>query len=71
LQWWAYDQPDIVIDPSVNRLQNDTIFNITLAIPFDERTTFTLSAGRFVRGASLPNYEFVNNSVLMGVGWRF
>lgn len=71
LQWWTYDQPDIVVDPSVNRLQNDTILNITLAIPFDERTTFTLSAGRFVRGASLPNYEFVNNSVLMGVGWRF
>lgn len=71
LQWWTYDQPDVVIDSTVNRLQNDTILNITLAIPFDERTTLTVSAGRFVRGASLPNYQFVNNSFLMGVGWRF
>jgi len=71
LQWWTYDQPDPFVDPTVNRQQNDTILNITLAVPFDERTTMTVSAGRFVRGASLPNYEFVNNSFLMGVSWRF
>ena len=71
LQWWTYDQPDPVVDPSVTRQQNDTILNITLSIPFDERTTMTVSGGRFVRGASLPNYEFVNNSFLMGVSWRF
>ncbi|CAN5874377.1 hypothetical protein BH11PSE3_BH11PSE3_51010 [soil metagenome] len=71
LQWWNYDGPDPVIDPTVSRRQNDTILNITLAIPFDERTTMTVSGGRFVRGANLPNYEFVNNSFLMGVSWRF
>ena len=71
LQWWAYDQPDPVVDPTVGRQQNDTILNVTLSVPFDERTTMTVSAGRFVRGASLPNYEFVNNSFLMGVSWRF
>ena len=71
LQWWTYDQPDSVVDPSVTRQQWDTILNITLSVPFDERTTMTLSGGRFVRAASLPNYEFTNNSVLMGVSWRF
>jgi len=71
VQWWNYDQPDPVIDPSVTRQQNDTILNLTLAIPFDERTTMTVSGGRFVRGANLPNYAFVNNSFMMGVSWRF
>jgi len=71
LQWWGYDQPDPTIDPTVTRYQNDVILNITLAVPFDERTTLTISGGRFVRSANLPNYDFINNSFLMGVTWRF
>jgi hypothetical protein len=71
LQWWGYDQPDPVVDPTVTRYQNDVILNITLAVPFDERTTMTISGGRFVRSANIPNYDFVNNSFLMGVSWRF
>ncbi len=70
-QWWTYDQPDIVVDPGVMRYQNDTILSIVLAVPFDERTTFSLSAGRFVRSATVPNYEFENNSFMFGVNWRF
>ncbi len=70
-QWWAYDQPDAVVDPGVLRFQNDTILSIVLAVPFDARTTFSLSAGRFVRGSSVPNYEFANNSFMFGVNWRF
>jgi hypothetical protein len=42
-----------------------------LAIPFDDRTTFSLTGGRFTRGASLPNYAFENNSLMFGVSWRF
>jgi tetratricopeptide (TPR) repeat protein len=71
VQWWTYDQADVVIDPWVTRMQNDTILNIALAVPFDERTTLTISGGRFVRSANLPNYNFVNNSTLIGVSWRF
>jgi len=71
VQWWTYDQPDAIVDPTVNRLQTDVIVNVTLAIPFDERTTLTTSVGRFARTASIPNYEFTNNSFLMGVSWRF
>lgn len=70
-QWWTYDRPDDVVDSTVTRQQNDIILNITLAVPFDERTTMTISGGRFVRSANLPNYSFVNNSFLMGVSWRF
>ena len=71
LQWWQYDAPDPVIDPSVTREQQDTILNVTLAVPFDDRTTFSLSLARFDRTANLPNYAFINNSVMFGVGWRF
>jgi tetratricopeptide (TPR) repeat protein len=70
-QWWSYDEPDIVVDPGTMRYQNDTILSLVLAVPFDERTTFSLSAGRFVRGATVPNYEFANNSFMFGVNWRF
>jgi tetratricopeptide (TPR) repeat protein len=70
-QWWAYDQPDPVVDPGTMRYQTDTILNIVLNIPFDERTTFSLSGGRFVRTATVPNYEFTNNSFMFGVTWRF
>jgi tetratricopeptide (TPR) repeat protein len=71
LQWWKYDQPDPIVDPDVIRYQQDTIINLLLAVPFDERTTFSLSLARFNRAASLPNYEFTNNSAMFGVSWRF
>ncbi|MPZ30017.1 MAG: tetratricopeptide repeat protein [Rhodospirillales bacterium] len=70
-QWWSYDQPDPIVDPGTMRYQNDTILSLLLAIPFDDRTTFSLSGGRFVRGATVPNYEFTNNSFMFGVSWRF
>jgi len=71
LQWWRYDAPDPVVDPTTYRTQQDFISNLIFAVPFDERTTFTLSGGRFVRSASLPNYAFDNNNVMVGVNWRF
>ncbi len=71
LQWWKYDQPDPIVDPDVIRYQQDTILNLLLAVPFDDRTTFSLSLARFNRGSSLPNYEFTNNSAMFGVSWRF
>lgn len=71
VQWWSYDAPDPTVDPSQNRYQNDTILNVTAAIPLDERTTLTISGGRFNRASNLSNYAFTNNSFLFGVGWRF
>lgn len=71
VQWWRYDMPDPVVSPTIYRDQTDFISNLILAIPFDERTTFTLSGGRFVRAATLPNYAFDNNNVMVGVNWRF
>jgi tetratricopeptide (TPR) repeat protein len=70
-QWWAYDAPDPTVDPNQMRFQNDTIVNLVLAIPFDDRTTFSLTGGRFIRNASLPNYAFEDNSLMFGVSWRF
>jgi hypothetical protein len=70
-QWWRYDAPDPTVNPNTYRDQSDFIMNLTLAIPFDERTTFSLSGGRFVRSATLPNYAFENNNVMFGISWRF
>ena len=70
-QWWHYDAPDATINPNTYRDQSDFIMNLTLAVPFDERTTFSVSGGRFVRSATLPNYAFENNNVMFGISWRF
>lgn len=70
-QWWHYDEPDVVVDPNTYRNQSDFIGNLTLAVPFDERTTVTFSGGRFARSASVPNYAFDNNTFMLGVSWRF
>ncbi len=70
-QWWNYDAADPIIDPTVVRQQDDTILNVVLSIPFDDRTTFSLSGGRFNRASNLANYEFSNNNVMFGIGWRF
>jgi tetratricopeptide (TPR) repeat protein len=70
-QWWAYDAPDPTVDPNTFRDQTDTIANIVVAIPFDDRTTFSVTGGRFVRNATISNYAFTNNSLMFGLGWRF
>jgi tetratricopeptide (TPR) repeat protein len=70
-QWWAYDAPDPTVDPNTMRNQSDMIAYLMLAIPFDDRTTFSLTGGRFTRTATLPNYAFENNSLMFGVSWRF
>ena len=70
-QWWAYDAPDPTVDPTTYRYQTDTIANIVVTIPFDDRTTLSLTGGRFVRNATISNYEFTNNSFMFGVSWRF
>lgn len=70
-QWWSYDAPDPTVDPSTMRYQLDSIVSVTLSVPFDERTTLRLSAGRFARGSNLPNYAFENSTGMMGVSWRF
>lgn len=70
-QWWQYDMADPVVDPSVVREQDDTILSLALSVPFDDRTSVSLSGGRFNRASNLPNYGFVNNNVMFGVTWRF
>ena len=71
MQWWHYDAPDATVNPTEDRNQQDVILNLSLSIPFDARTTLTLSVGRFARQASLPNYAFDNNNLMFGVSWRF
>ncbi len=71
VQWWTYDAPDVVVDPDTMRLQLDSIFSVTLGVPFDNRTTLRLSGGRFARNSNLPNYAFENMTGMFGVSWRF
>jgi len=69
--WWSYDAPDATIDPTAMRRQADTIASLTFAIPFDDRTTFSVTGSRFVRTATIANYAFDNNSLMFGIGWHF
>jgi len=70
-QWWVYDAPDPTVDPNTFRYQTDTIANVVFSVPFDDRTTFSVTGGRFVRNATISNYEFINNNIMFGVSWRF
>ncbi|WP_170920709.1 tetratricopeptide repeat protein [Enhydrobacter aerosaccus] len=70
-QWWTYDAPDPTVSPTIMRYQSDTILNLVLSVPFDDLTTFSVSGGRFVRAATLPNYAFENNSFMFGISRRF
>jgi hypothetical protein len=70
-QFWQFDAPDPTVDPNTFRTQSDTILGIVLGVPLDERTTLSISGGRFNRAATLANYEFVNNDVMVGITWRF
>ncbi len=70
-QWWTYDAPDVTVAPNTMRQQLDSILSVTLAVPFDNRTTLRLSGGRFVRNSNLPNYAFENTTGMIGVSWRF
>lgn len=70
-QWWTYDAPDPTVDPTTARTQLDSVVSVTLSVPFDDRTTMRLSAGRFARGSNLPNYAFDNTTTMLGVSWRF
>lgn len=70
-QWWQYDAPDPTIDPNTGRQQSDTILSLVLAVPINERITFSVSGGRFNRAATVTNYVFVNNDFMAGLSWRF
>ncbi len=70
-QWWNYDAPDITVDPNTLRYQSDTILNLVLSVPFDDRTTFSVTGGRYIRTSTLANYAFENDSVMFGVSRRF
>jgi hypothetical protein len=69
-QWWAYDAPDVQVDSTRVRSLNDLSLNLSLLIPFDDRTTFVVTAGRIARTSNLPNYAFNNDIVMVGVSWR-
>jgi hypothetical protein len=70
-QWWSYDAVDVTVSSSTYRYQNDTILNLVLSIPVDDRTTFSVTGGRYIRAASLPNYAFENDSIMFGISRRF
>lgn len=70
-QWWTYDQPDPTTDPNNMRQQLDSILSVVLSVPFDNRTTLTISGGRFLRTSNVPNFAFENDTAMVGVSWRF
>ena len=70
-QWWNYDAADPQIDPSYVRQQRDSSVNLVIGVPFDDRTTLTISGGRYERMSDLANYAFENTSAMMGFTRRF
>ncbi len=67
----AYQEPDNTIDPFITRFDKDWRFSLTQAIPLNQSWTFVGVLSRTLRGSSLPNNQYTNDSVMFGASVRF
>ena len=66
-----YDAPDPTIDPNTRRRQRELSAEVSLTVPFGERSAVLLSLGHQQVDASLPNYEHHNRWVSVSMARSF
>ncbi|WP_428249886.1 tetratricopeptide repeat protein [Ferrovibrio sp.] len=66
-----YETQDATIDPNITRFDKDWRFSVTQAIPINKDWTVIAMAARTIRSSSLPNYQYTNNAMTLGVSYRF
>ena len=67
----AYDEPDPTVDPNVTRFDKDWRISLTQAISLTQSWTLVGVLSRTLRGSSLPNNQYTNDSVMFGASIRF
>lgn len=66
-----YESPDRTIDPDESRRDLDYTLAVGLTVPLSQAMSLTMDIRQQWRRASLPNYEFDNQSVLTGLSFAF
>lgn len=67
----SYDQPDSTVNSEITRFDRDWRFSLTQAIPISQSWTLVATLARTLRGSSLPNNQYTNNSAMFGASFRF
>jgi len=67
----AYQEPDTTIDPNITRFDKDWRLSLTQAIPVTQSWTLVGVLSRTLRGSSIPNNQYTNDSFMFGASVRF
>jgi hypothetical protein len=66
-----YDAPDPTISADDIRQDRDWRFSLTEAVPLTDTLTLVATLARTIRGSTLPNFEYRNDSATIGLNLRF
>ncbi len=66
-----HEQPDPAVDPNVERLDREWRLTLTNSLGLTEDWSIVLQLQRVINDSNLPNFEFNNNTALLGASWRF
>lgn len=66
-----YSDQNPAIDPDIERLDHEWRLTLTNSIGLTEQWSIILQFQRVINNSNLSNFEFDNDTVLLGASWRF
>lgn len=66
-----YDRPDPTISAVERRQDKDWRMSVTQAVPLSQDWALVATAARTIRSSTLPNFEYHNDSIMIGANVRF
>ena len=66
-----YSEPDPAVDPNIERLDHEWRLTLTNSFGLTEDWSIILQLQRVINDSNLSNFEFDNDTVLIGGSWRF
>ena len=66
-----FDAPDGTISATDFRLDHDWRFSLTEAVPINDTYVLVTTLARTVRVSTLPNFQYTNDSLTVGLSMRF
>ena len=69
--WINYREPDPTIDPTETRRDRDWRLSLSTSVPITDQWGLNVTAARFMRSSSIPNFAYTNTSVAVGATFRF
>ena len=66
-----YSEPNPAVDPDIERLDHEWRLTLTNSFGLTEDWSIILQLQRVINDSNLANFEFENDTVLIGGSWRF